>query len=103
MIKLAWHKVKEDTIIKCFKNCGVVVGEVDHGHLLDHFAEIDELEELVHHINPTISAQEYIQAEEDMPAYATVPEGTAMEDLRTQLREEAISGELGKTIIYKAK
>lgn len=22
--KLAWHKVKEDTIIKCFKNCGVV-------------------------------------------------------------------------------
>ena len=80
MIKLAWHKVKEDTIIKCFKNCGVFVGEVDH--LSDPFAEVDELEELVHHINPTISAQDYIQAEEDMPAYATVPEGTTMEDLR---------------------
>ena len=92
MIKLAWHKVKEDTIIKCFKNCGVVVGKIDH--LSDPFAEVDELEELVHHINPTISAQEYIQAEEDMPAYATVPEGTTLEDLRTQLREKAISGEL---------
>ena len=70
----------------------VVVGETDH--LSDPFTEVDELEELVHHINPTISAQEYIQAEEDMPAYATVPEGTTMEDLCTQLREEAISGEL---------
>ena len=92
MIKLAWHKVKEDTIIKCFMNCGVVGGKIDH--LSDSFAEVDELEELVHHINPTISAQEYIHAEEDMPAYATMPEGTTMEDLRTRLHEKAISGEL---------
>ena len=37
---------------------------------------------------------DFIQAVKDMPAYATVPEGTTMEDLCTQLYGEAISGEL---------
>lgn len=41
-----------------------------------------------------ISALKYIQAEEDMPANASVPERTTVEDLCTQLREEAISREL---------
>ena len=44
-----------------------------------------------------MSANEYLQAEEDLPAYATVPEGTTMEDLWVQLHEEAISGELPST------
>ena len=65
--------------------------------LSDPFADVEELDELVHQINPAMSAKEYLQADEYLPAYATMPEGTTMEDLRVQLREEAISGELPST------
>ena len=41
MIKLAWRNVKEETIIKCFKNCGAIAGEEDP--LSDPFADIEEL------------------------------------------------------------
>ena len=53
----------------CFRHCGVVSTDVGMDHLsgdIDPFSDLDSLQDLLVHIQPELSPQEYIEADENL-------------------------------------
>ena len=90
-VKQAWEKVSAQTIANCFRHCGAV--EVAEELVVDPFADLEEgseqdnesreaeegmdeheapatdeptLNDLVFHLNPTMTAEEYLSADYDL-------------------------------------
>jgi len=96
-VKQAWEQVKETTIINCFTTCGASSGvktaeEIDPFTELDQSVETAELNELVCHISTDITADEYLNSDNDLCAYMTIdPERMSSEEWREDLRHEALA------------
>ena len=53
----------------CFRHCGVVSTDVGMDNLsgdIDPFSDLDSLQDLLVHIQPELSPQEYIEADENL-------------------------------------
>ena len=75
MIKQAWDRVKPETIMHCFRHCGAIpcdpVIEEDPFASLDDGEETSLLEDLVHEFDPSMTAQEYVSADDDLSTRIT--------------------------------
>ena len=71
----AWEAVKEETVVNCFKHCGVQPTTEDFSE--DPFSDLDqhdeELDELVKQLDPDmpLTTTEYVAADEDVATCAT--------------------------------
>ena len=91
-VKQAWEEVGGCTIQNCFKHCGFhPVPEPT----VDPFADLDvtqEMEEMVQQLDPSISASEYITADEDVQTSANFEDqGNWREELRDTVITSSIS------------
>ena len=105
-VKQAWDAVSANTIINCFKHCGVqpLVDEAT-----DPFSDLDEesedeqerdgglqneeLQELVQQFDPELNADDYVNADEDLPTCDTYDNN---KNWREELHEEILSGDNAK-------
>ena len=100
-VKQAWGAVSADTIVNCFKHCGV---QPRTDEVTDPFADLDEesqdeqegdsgsqdeeLQELVQQFDPELNRSDYINADEDLPTCDTYDNN---ENRRCELRDEILS------------
>ena len=110
LVKQAWNAVSADTIVNCFKHCGV---QPRTDEVTDPFADLDEesqdeqegdsgsqdeeLQELVQQFDPELNPSDYINADEDLPTSDTYDNN---ENWRCELRDELLSGSRAKKLIF---
>ena len=75
MILDSWEAVKEETVVNCFKHCGVQSTTEDstENPFADLDRKVEELEELVKQLDPDmpLTTTEYIAVDEDVATCAT--------------------------------
>ena len=102
-VKQAWDAVSADTIVHCFKYCGV---QPCADEVTDPFADLDEesedeqerdgglqdeeLQQLVQQFDPQLNAWDYLNADEDLPTCDTYD--SMNENWRDELHEQVLSG-----------
>ena len=82
----AWNCVKQETIQKCFCLCGLSVQTLQQHD--DDFDPFLELNDLVHEVEPTCIAEEYLRADDDVPTMqlpVNITNLTWREDLRENI------------------
>ena len=93
-MKQAWDAVKEETVVNCFRHCGMQATVTETTE--DPFADLDEneaqLEDLVEQLHPDdcMTASEYAEADGDVATCATF-EGS--ENWRQELQEMVVSND----------
>lgn len=97
-IKQAWDSVTADTIRNCFRRCGALPRSEDESG--DPFSDLDSeandmtnLNELVQQINCDVTAEDYINAEEDLDTCLTFDQTEAnwREKMCTAVVSDSIS------------
>ena len=91
-MKQAWDAVKEETVVNCFRHCGMQAAVAKTTE--DPFADLDEneaqLEDLIEQLHPydCVTASEYAEADDEVATCAAF-EGS--ENWRQELREMVVS------------
>ena len=68
-MKQSWDDVKCETVMNCFKHCGVAAVNPGNDWLsvdIDPFGDLDCLQELLVHVQPELTPPEYIDADENL-------------------------------------
>ena len=100
------YNVSADTIVNCFKHCGVQPRTDEVTYPFDDLDEEsqdeqegdsgsqdEELQELVQQFDPELNASDYINADEDLPTCDTYDNN---ENWRDELLDEVLSGSRAK-------
>ena len=93
-VKYAWEAVKEETVVNCFRHCGIQPTDAELSAVEDPFADLDEdeaqLEDLVEQLNPDdhMTGTEYADVDNEVDTCATFE---ASENWREELREMVVS------------
>ena len=99
-VKQSWDGVEADTIVNCFRHCGI---QPSFDEPTDPFADLDEesedeqegdgesadeeLQQLVQQFDPEMTASDYVNADEDLPTCHTFDNE---ENWREELRAEVL-------------
>ena len=82
----AWNCVKQETIQNCFGLCGFSVQTLQQHD--DDDDPFNELNDLVHEVEPTCTAEEYLRADDNVPTMqlpVDITNPTWREDLREDI------------------